>query len=65
MANSCKSCKFWLPVEGETEAGVCRRNPPTNFLLGVQPSDSGPMFHTQAFFPTMHIDGWCGEFKES
>ena len=51
---NCQTCKHYLPTN--EEQGLCRRYPPTVFLL----SDGA----TTSCFPSMMAEGSCGEHKE-
>lgn len=58
MAQSCSTCKYFLPQDPET--GLCRRIPAVPLSFGVA-QNGQPLVLT--FFPAMKPDGWCGEFK--
>ncbi len=56
---SCGTCRFWL---AQTPAhGLCRRLPPTPVYLPPQKGKRAE--DVVAMFPTMMVDGWCGEHQ--
>ena len=54
MAESCESCRFWLPCKPENprggSGGFCRRYPPKQLGLHVSHPITSPYT-------------WCGEYR--
>lgn len=69
MPETCGTCRHWLSPDGK--GGVCRRYPPTPFIIGIAPASaihdpSKPQTGvpiTQSFFPQMLAIGSCGEYQ--
>jgi len=59
MDGQCKNCRYWTPLPNRSDAGQCRRFPPSNMLMaqGLQ-RQAAPMF----IFPAMLGTEFCGEY---
>lgn len=61
----CSECNFFQPVTTPVclpriqRFGECRRHPPKNVNAPIHRENQ-----TQAMFPVVHEDDWCGEFVE-
>lgn len=68
MPDTCGTCHHWLE---QPVAGVCRRYPPTPFIIGTAPASvihnpknpGPPQLITQSLFPQMNANGSCGEHQ--
>ena len=58
----CEDCRFWKRLESEPEKGLCRRFPPTWYTT-TKYLDGETEVDSDAYFPTIKKDDWCGEFK--
>ena len=57
---SCATCDVFV-ASPDGKAGVCRRNPPTVFLIQGQPDALGrPTTQTPSLWPATGADMWCG-----
>ena len=57
MEQTCKICKFFMPIV-QVKKGRCRRYPPT---INTARTGANPLgFYTN--YPAVYNDQWCGEF---
>ena len=49
----CRYCAFWQESEAMSDFGDCRKNPPR----------SGRDYYNITYWPRVHEDMWCGEFR--
>lgn len=58
---SCASCPAFVSAP-DGKSGVCRRNPPTVFLIQGPPDPLGrPTTQTPSLWPAVGADMYCGE----
>lgn len=54
----CVDCKYFHQMQGWTDSGECRFNPPQWATEG-DCGDNRP----QSWFPNVKNEDWCGQFK--
>jgi hypothetical protein len=61
----CGNCLFSKKPPQPTKMVLCRRNPPTPMMLGMQQNpitkQAQPLM--DAFIPAVADDNWCGEWR--
>lgn len=64
---TCNGCKNAVPVIDQEDQFICRRYPPTPFLLNVSRNETGLITGTEqlSIYPIMKGSGSCGEFAPS
>ena len=60
---TCKTCRFFEPLQSNNPVGACHAGPPSVVLIGMtkHPLTQQPIPVTDSFWPQVHEDrGWCG-----
>lgn len=58
----CASCQFYVATN--EKGGVCRRNPPTVFLIQGPPGPLGQStVQTPSLWPGVDAESWCGHHQ--
>ena len=62
MTQTCATCRFWRPTEGDF--GQCRRRAPTT-LYTTQTTSVRPdaPFRCRAVWPETRAEEWCGDYQ--
>jgi hypothetical protein len=48
-----------------SDQGICQRDPPKPFIIGMVDTPNGKQPATVNIFPTITLmSGWCGEYTE-
>jgi len=62
IPENCKCCLYG-DIYNKND-GVCRKNPPITFCVGIHKDSRGKLCSEfQAFYPRVYDSDWCGSFK--
>lgn len=62
---NCGTCKHFTREHKKAKEGVCRRYPPTVFIIGLNTKVEPPAPMTMTIWPGVAVGLGCGEHEQS